>query len=389
MNIKALGWQINVHFFVMIFAHLIGQYASSISDGTGSEASSPSFNPYALATFLVCSLLYTITFYRTWCSDIKALTNLDMHKHKSNNIAMIMFYVFIFAYWIPLILLRGVSGNDRVAWMADNADLGVPFISWVMLPIALSAILEGKRSEIQKILVCIAYIGITLARGERFTGLIMALPLLLTIDYLRKSLLPLVILIFMMLLVKLIFYYEFSISDLSFEMIFNAIAPRLANEAGVLNTIFNENKHWQIFNYPTALFPYQSWDSADKPLVMSQVLNPGIYQMAYETGGLVTGTFVDTLSFLFGPIFSIIASIFLGYVGAKIMFLGVALLKSKNKNKSFFGVLVMIVLIIRFTPIIHSGMISSLIKIDMMLICLTGIFFLKKTKHKKKLFKND
>lgn len=376
-SLQPLGWHINIHFMVMVVMHLMGQYVSTLNNEIGAETYSPRFNPLSLATFLACSSLYLTAFYRTWRPSLKALAALDGVSQRSHNTAATIFFASIILYWVPLFLLRGISGEDRVAWKADNSDLGVPFVSTIMLPIALAAALEKQRTELQKAIIGMAYLGIVLAIGERFTGLIMALPLLLTINVLRRSMFALVIIVALMLAVKLVLYYEISLADFELEVIFNIIAPRIANESGMLNTIFNEGKHWQILNYPLAIFPYQSWGWSDKPLVMSQTLTPGIYQIAYSTSGLVTGTFVDTLSFLFGPIIALAAAPILGYIGAKILFLGIALLKSNTKSVSFLGILVLIVLFIRFNPVIHSGMISSLIKVDTLLVTCIGAIICK------------
>lgn len=360
-NFKLL---VNIHLIIMIAGHVLAQFALTLGISEKMEAKAGDFNVFALLTVVASLGGYLAAFLKSFNkSKIILASDNKLHPKRINH-AEILFYVIVILYWLPLFLIRGLAGLDRGAWRQDNADFFAHHTCVMMLPLAMAAVSNKSMLWYNRLFICLLQNLITLGTGEQFTGLVMNLPILAFL-FNKKSLYNLVIVI---IITSLIFksrqYYGLKTADLSASYLTESLSTRVANEAGVMNSIMNQRLSWKILDYPAALFPYQRWGLTDKPLVMSYTLNDEIYQITEQTGGLVTGTIADVMSFMFSPWLSIIASCLLGIYSGWLLLAGIYFVNSNDPRKHFLGILTFLVYQLRVMPIIHSGALTSFLKLD-------------------------
>ena len=373
---------VHSHLIVMIAGHILAQFLLTLGVAEQMETKEGDFNVFSLLTVVVSLGGFLAAFFKSFNKSKIILTS-DSQLHPGRrNYATILFYGIVIIYWIPLFLSQGVSGLDRGEWRNDNARFFTHHTCPLMLPVAMAAVSDRSMLWYNRLFICLLQNLIMVGIGEQFTGLVMNLPLL---GFLlnRKQLLSCVAVILVFSVgYKSNKYFNLATTDMSVSSIREVLSTRIGNEAGQMNSIVNQRLSWKILDHPKALVPYQKWGLTDKPLVMLYTLNDGIYNITLETGGLVTGTIVEVMSFLFSPWLSIITSYLLGIYSGWLLVVGIYFVNSNNPKKHFLGILTFLVYQLRVMPIVHSGVLTSFLKLDHIVVVLILWISLKETDNK-------
>lgn len=376
--LKNYGYWLNGHIIIMIISASFSQYILAVSPSI-TETIKPHFNITAYLTFMTSMLLYLAFFSRTFNkSIIKTSTNKN-----STDIIYKIFLVFVLVYWVPLFIVVGVSDIDRAAWRNANSQYGTQYAQYVLLPFAISAAIQTQRIQ-RKFFILFLYLCILIGTGERFTGLIIALPIIGLFQKIRQTPLLMITIIIGAAAYKIFStYYD---GNINLRFLIELVTVRVSKEAGLINTVFNLGDMGLFYQKPSILLPYQSWGTTDKMLVMSHAMTASSYTSFAQTGGLITGTFVSTAVYYFHIIPTIILSIFLGVIGGKISSTAIILILNKRNITALAGLLLLCIFYMRFLPIIHSGMLTSIFKLDFLIYTL---FIFAAVYHSRKINSND
>ncbi len=349
---------------------LIGYYFNYMDLYVKSETLSPEYSNLAFLINIFGMIIFMWVFSRNGKYTIQ---NLSSGSKNKNKLPLYLFYIFVLFYWIPVFLYAGYSPYDRGAWRSQNSWLYLEHTVWLILPISLTAIISTTK-KYERYLIILITIILIIGIGEKFTGLIMILPVLFLEKTIRNKISLLLIIAIGILAFKAIGYYGLNISEGSDNaLIMIAIANRLVNEVGLINTIVNLDMSYRIFNNINFIIPYQEWGKTDKPLIMSEASTVDVWIMAKESGGLITGTIVASAYYLFGPILGILYIYVIARIGAALLNKIFEFLTSKSHFYVLIGIMGMIIFETKYMPIIHSGFVSSIFKIDLILLMIICI----------------
>lgn len=363
------------HFISMIVINLLGFFVDYKI--VYLETISGEFSLKAKLIFSANALLYVAAFVLFWNkknTDTRVVNSIN-----SNGIYYVYMLSLVF-YWLPVFIFCGVSDVDRLMWRIDNEAFFLDHTVNYVAPLALATVIEQWKHEKRKLIVVISYIIIMILVGERFTGIVIGAPIIMSLKVFGERPVCILLLAFAAACFKLATYFNVGIDSVGMNLYGNPeIASRIANESGLINAIINLDISWMILDYPTAVIPYGEWGTYDKTLMMSILLKDSIYQIARGMGGLVTGTYIDSISFYFNWMVALPVSILLAYIGAQLLFYSILFIKGAGGSK-IIGISFLFAFYLRYYPIIVTGSISSLFKFDFVVLLL--LMFLAKYRFK-------
>lgn len=344
----------------MIFGHIFGQVISFFTGITGGDFKNENPNIIASIVFLSSMGVFIYSFNKTINLGIASLF---AHKTSKNHLAYISVLVMLIAYWIPLFTKSGFSDIDRQAWKLDNIEYGIHYTPLIFLALCISATIQERNNELRKVIISLIYIFVEIGIGERFTGLVLGAPIFLSIDKVRNSKRLIFTGLSLIIGLKLVSYYSIGIgSDLT------STITRLTKEPSMLNSVINNSEYFNWIDKPLALLPYQNFGEYDKTYIMNSLMDPGKFLSAKSNGGLVTGTFIEVISFLFHPVLAPLIALLLGFSLGRIIIMVIKLLTNSSIINTLFGIVLIILYQMRLAPIIHSGFFSGLFKIEFLYI---------------------
>ena len=318
--------------------------------------------------YLISFLMY-MYFFNLKVKRIKF--SLDFFKKKYDFIFLVYISILLF-YWIPVFLIRGVSGVDRVAYWMSNSDIYLQSMLYTMYFLSLAVVL-ARNSKSYRVFTALSLLFVVILCGERATGIILSIPVFMFTF--RESLIgmaPYLLIKRLLLIFLLIFLFKF-FTYYYFNSGIEGMLFRFTGTGGLMNSVMQNNEYFNFISSPGLLVPYQEWGLSDKSYLMTLFFTQEYLDMAESTKGLTGGSMVEGITFGLHWLVTPIISAIIGYIYGAFVFLSTRLLQSRIFLYQAIGFVFLFIFVKRLLGVVHSGFITDLFRIETVLVLVVAL----------------
>ena len=343
-------------YIVSCFGLTISLFVSSFSDFGQLEYINHSFDLKIALYFLFIPLVFFLGFL----FPIKKYLGII---RRTRSLFLWRFYVIFF--WIPVFLFYGISGENRIEYWSlfplGNLGSYLNFFYYISIFTCFYAS--------RPLFIFIVSLLIVFLAGERVTGFIAIMPMLLPIKAKagiswRQTGLIAFLLLSLSIGFKYLLYYQ---NDITLFLARISSQASLVSSLGIFSTLFGSD-NWLI-----SLNPYGNWGQTASTFLLQDILSPSMFNIAESTQGQVGLTLPEVLTFYFGYIPTIPILFIIGCVYGVYIQVVLTLMASRKLFNIYAALFLFLVFGKRFMGILTNGFLGDIFRLENLAILIVVI----------------